>query len=289
MRSHILGKIELDQQRLKLDLDYLETVPVVQEEYDEFSNGYWKNIPLWNASGQADDRLYRDIEGGAVATEHTARTPYLSEIVTSVFNTAHLQMARTRNLKNAVVIPHRDFVELDRNADLYFRTFMVLEESPRAYHSNEDTVVRFRPGEIWFLDAASEHSAVNLSELSRQSLCVDFAFDGPFDEKEIFADPTVYSPGGEPEFVPRKPFTSETRDRILSLANVLERDNFRDVLFMLSKVHFLYEVHPAQTYTWLVDIAKATGDEKMVTKAEQIRAFAIDARALTDRFSLTSW
>nr|O09345.1 RecName: Full=L-proline cis-3-hydroxylase 2; Short=P3H 2; AltName: Full=Proline 3-hydroxylase 2; AltName: Full=Proline 3-hydroxylase type II [Streptomyces sp.]1E5R_A Chain A, PROLINE OXIDASE [Streptomyces sp. TH1]1E5R_B Chain B, PROLINE OXIDASE [Streptomyces sp. TH1]1E5S_A Chain A, PROLINE OXIDASE [Streptomyces sp. TH1]1E5S_B Chain B, PROLINE OXIDASE [Streptomyces sp. TH1]AAB60894.1 L-proline 3-hydroxylase type II [Streptomyces sp. TH1] len=290
MRSHILGKIELDQTRLAPDLAYLAAVPTVEEEYDEFSNGFWKHVPLWNASGDSEDRLYRDLKDAAAQpTAHVEHVPYLKEIVTTVFDGTHLQMARSRNLKNAIVIPHRDFVELDREVDRYFRTFMVLEDSPLAFHSNEDTVIHMRPGEIWFLDAATVHSAVNFSEISRQSLCVDFAFDGPFDEKEIFADATLYAPGSTPDLPERRPFTAEHRRRILSLGQVIERENFRDILFLLSKVHYKYDVHPSETYDWLIEISKQAGDEKMVVKAEQIRDFAVEARALSERFSLTSW
>ncbi len=291
MRSHILGKIELDPARLAPDLEYLAAVPTVEEEYDEFANGFWKNVALWNASGGSDDLLYRDLDGSpAKPTEHADHVPYLNEIITTVYNGDRLQMARSRNLKNAVVIPHRDFVELDRGLDQYFRTFMVLEDNPFALHSNEDTVIHMRPGEIWFLDAATVHSAVNLSELSRQALCVDLAFDGEFDEKEAFADSRFYAPGAVvPDLPERLPFTSADRDRILSLSNVIERENFRDILFLLSKVHYKYEVHSGETYHWLVEIAKLNGDDQMVLKAEQIRDFAIEARGLSDRFSLTSW
>ncbi|WP_250399196.1 aspartyl/asparaginyl beta-hydroxylase domain-containing protein [Streptomyces cellostaticus] len=290
MRSHILGRIELDQERLRKDLDYLAAVPTVEEEYDEFSNGFWKNIPLYNASGGSEDQLYRDLEGApARPTRHAERVPYLHEIITTVYDQDRLQMARTRNLKNAVVIPHRDFVELDRQVDLYFRTFMVLEDSPLAFHSDDDTVIHMRPGEIWFLDAAAVHSAVNFSDISRQSLCVDLAFNASFDEKEAFADASVYAPGETPELPDRKPFTGEHAERIRSLAGVIERENFRDVLFLLSKVHFTYDVHPGETYDWLIAISKKAGDDKMVEKAERIRDFAIGARDLGERFSLTAW
>ena len=40
MRSHIIARIDLDQHRLGPDLDYLASVPRVEEEYDEFSSGY---------------------------------------------------------------------------------------------------------------------------------------------------------------------------------------------------------------------------------------------------------
>ncbi|MER6036916.1 MULTISPECIES: aspartyl/asparaginyl beta-hydroxylase domain-containing protein [unclassified Streptomyces] len=290
MRSHILGRIELDQERLAKDLAHLAAVPTVEEEYDEFSNGFWKNIPLYNASGGIDDRLYRDLNGSpARPTDHVEHVPYLSEIITTVYNADRLQMARTRNLKNAVIIPHRDFVELDRDLEQYFRTHLMLEDSPLAFHSDDDTVIHMRAGEIWFLDAAAVHSAVNFAEFSRQSLCVDLAFDGAFDEKEAFADASVYTPNLRPAVHERAPFTKEREAGILALSGVIGRENFRDILFLLSKVHYIYDVHPSETYEWLVAVSKGVGDDKMVEKAEQIRDFAIGARELGERFSLTTW
>lgn len=290
MRSHILGRIELDQERLAKDLAYLAAVPTVEEEYDEFSNGFWKNIPLYNASGGSDDRLYRDLHGApAQPTEHVGHVPYLNEIITTVYNVERLQMARTRNLKNAIVIPHRDFVELDRELDQYFRTHLMLEDSPLAFHSDDDTVIHMRAGEIWFLDAAAVHSAVNFAEFSRQSLCVDLAFDGAFDEKEAFADATVYTPNLSPDVHERMPFTKEREAGILALSGVIGRENFRDILFLLSKVHYTYDVHPSETFEWLVAVSKGAGDDKMVEKSERIRDFAIGARELGERFSLTAW
>lgn len=290
MRSHILGRIELDQDRLKKDLAYLAAVPTVEEEYDEFSNGFWKNIPLYNASGSTEDGLYRDLQGAAVRpTTHAGRVPYLNEIITTVYNVDRLQMARTRNLKNAIVIPHRDFVELDREIDQYFRTFMVLEDSPLAFHSDDGTVIHMRPGEIWFLDAAAVHSAVNFGDVSRQSLCVDLAFDGAFDEKDALADTRLLVSDVSPDLPERKPFTREREKGILALSGVIGRENFRDILFLLAKVHYTYDVHPSEAFEWLVAISKSVGDDEMVAKAERIRDFAIGARELGERFSLTSW
>lgn len=70
---------------------------------------------------------------------------------------------------------------------------------------------------------------------------------------------------------------------------MIERENFRDILFLLSKVHYKYDVHPSETYAWLIEISKQSGDDKMVEKAERIRDFAVEARDLSERFSLTSW
>ncbi|MGH3923873.1 MAG: aspartyl/asparaginyl beta-hydroxylase domain-containing protein, partial [Pseudonocardiaceae bacterium] len=171
MRSHILGRVDLDSDRLRPDLQYLAEVPRIEEEYDEFSSGYWKNVSLWSASGEADDTAYRDIPKAALPTAHSWQVPYLDELVRNVFDERLIKMVRARNLIDALVVPHRDFVELDKDCDRYLRTFMVLENNSQAFHSDDDTVIRMRPGEIWFLDAAAVHAAVNFSTRSRQAIC----------------------------------------------------------------------------------------------------------------------
>ncbi|MER5491681.1 aspartyl/asparaginyl beta-hydroxylase domain-containing protein [Streptomyces sp. NPDC002454] len=289
MRSHILGQIELDDRRLAPDLAYLASVPRGEEGYDEFSNGYWKNIPLWNASGDARDDLYRDISSPAQLTEHGKQTGYLRELVERVFDTDRITMVRTRNLVDAVVIPHRDFVELERDAEQYFRVLMFLEPNSAALHSEDDTVLNMRPGEIWFLDAGAVHAAANFSADSRQMLCVDFAFDGPYEEADVFRDKSYHRPGAEPRIIERPQLPAERREAILKLGEVVDRANFKEFLFLLSKVHFRYDVPAEETYGWLRSIAESSGDDLLVRNATELRDYAIGARTLSERFSLSSW
>lgn len=290
MRSHVLARVDLDQERLSHDLRYLADTPRIEEEYDEFSSGYWKNISLRNASGEDDDTAYRDLTGAAAPTRHSRNTPYLHELVGSIFDESLIKMVRARNLVDAMVVPHRDFVELDKDNDCYFRTFMVLEDNPQAFHSDEESVIRMRPGEIWFLDAAAVHSAVNFSARSRQSICVDFAFEGSsFDESAIFADKSVYNRDLGIEQPARKPFTAQRREALLALCDVIDRDNFKDVLFLLSKVHYRYDVAAGDTYEWLIDICRKSPHPELVGKAEQLRQYMIGDRGLSERFTINSW
>lgn len=289
MRSHILGKLELDEKRLAADMEYLDSVPRGEEGYDEFSNGYWKNLPLWNVSGDATDDLYRDTDSPAQLTEHGKRCGYLRELVETVFDTDRITMVRTRNLIDAVVIPHRDFVELDRDAEQYFRVLMFLEENPTAFHSNDDTVINMQPGEVWFLDASTVHAAANFSDESRQMLCVDFAFDGPYEESDIFRDKQHYRPTTEAQIVERPALPAERLEAIRGLGKVVDRSNFKEFLFFLSKVHFRYDVPAEATYQWLTEIAEDSGDSLLVRKAAELRDYAIGARALSERFTLNSW
>lgn len=289
MRSHIIARVDLDQERLAPDLSYLAAVPRVEEEYDEFSSGYWKNLSLANATGERDDTAYRDIPGSAVTTEHGRNAPYLTELVETVFDRDKVKMVRARNLVDAMVVPHRDFVELDQDNDSYFRTFMVLEDNPQAFHSDDDTVIRMRPGELWYLDAAAVHAAVNFSTESRQSLCVDFVFDGERDEASIFADRSTYRTDLTPEIRSRQPFTGEHEQQLLALASVVNRRNFKDILFLLSKVHYDYDVAAERTYAWLSQVCRDSGDDLLADKADLVAEYMIDARALSERFSINDW
>ncbi|GAA4657262.1 L-proline cis-4-hydroxylase [Streptomyces chumphonensis] len=289
MRSHILGNIELDETPLSRDLEYLSAVPRGEEGYDEFSNGYWKNVPLWNASGDSGDDLYRDTDSPAQLTEHGKNTGYLRGLVEKVFDTDRITMVRARNLVDAVVIPHRDFVELDRDAEQYFRVLMFLEDNPAAFHSNDDTVINMRPGEVWFLDAGSVHAAANFSSDPRQMLCVDFAFDGEYEESDIFRDPAHYRPSTDARVIDRPPLPAERRAAIGDLGKVVDRSNFKEFLFFLSKVHFRFDVPAEATYDWLTEIAASSGDRVLVDKAAELREYAIGARELSERFSINSW
>ncbi|RBP25474.1 MULTISPECIES: hypothetical protein [Bacillus] len=46
MASYIIGKLNLNEELLKKDLVTIANFPVIPEEYDEFSSGYWMNNSL---------------------------------------------------------------------------------------------------------------------------------------------------------------------------------------------------------------------------------------------------
>jgi hypothetical protein len=286
MSSRILGRVDLDQARLREDLATLRGFPRIEEAYDEFSSGYWKNCSLYNSSGEAGDTTYRDIDGAARQTDYGRRLPYLHSLVRESFVMGEVTMVRARNLIDAMVIPHRDFVELARDKQQYFRIFMVLEDNPVAFHSDEQAVFRMRPGEVWFLDAASIHAAANFSVTSRESLCVDFVFDGPFHERDIFADQTLYQPRIQPEIPQRPPLDPQFHKHLHALGAVINAQNFKDILFLLSKTHFTADAPITATYDWLLTVCQSSGDHDLITKAEGLRRYMIEKRTMNERFTL---
>ena len=63
------------------------------------------------------------------------------------FNVEKLKMARIRILQEAVLLPHKDLVELEQNKK-YYRVLVSLNDSPYSYHSDESSVFRMRVGEV---------------------------------------------------------------------------------------------------------------------------------------------
>ncbi|QYY43560.1 aspartyl/asparaginyl beta-hydroxylase domain-containing protein [Aneurinibacillus thermoaerophilus] len=290
MPSYIFGKIELDDTQLQKDLEIVKGFPRISEEYDEFGTGVWINNSLWNASQDATDTMYRDFDYPAKQTEYGRQLPYISKLVTENFNLEYLKMVRTRNLIDGMVIPHKDFVELNKPKNQYFRVFVPLEDNQHAFHSDEDNVFQMKKGEIWFLDAAIDHAAVNFSTESRIFLCLDFAFPGDFHPSEIFTNKALYNELIKPTIAKREQLKPEAVEHMIqSLSQIIDKYNFKDVLFMLSKIHFYKDVPVSAAYDWLEEITRRSGKEELLDKTQKLRKYMIEKRDLGERFSINDW
>ncbi|MBY7115258.1 aspartyl/asparaginyl beta-hydroxylase domain-containing protein [Bacillus sp. 17RED48] len=290
MASYIIGKIDLNEELLNKDLQTIANSPVIPEEYDEFSTGYWMNNSLWNASNDKADTMYRDFDHAAQQIEYGKQLPYINQILEDYFAFDNLKMVRTRNLIDAMVIPHRDFVEFKDNTKRRFRVFLALEDNTKAFHSDEEAVFRIRKGEIWFLDAAIGHAAANFSKDSRVFLCLDYVFNEDFLPSDIFKDKETYNPDLDRFIVQREKLDSNfEKELISSLSKVMTRITFRDIVFFLSKIHFEKDIPVAQCYDWLDEIAEKSGDQAIVNKAKHLREYIIEHRNLGERFSMDNW
>ncbi|GLB61004.1 aspartyl/asparaginyl beta-hydroxylase domain-containing protein [Cytobacillus sp. NCCP-133] len=290
MASYIFGKIEINDDLLKKDLEVHDTFPKIPEEYDEFSAGFWMNCTLWSASEDETDTQYRDYDHEIKQTGYGKKLYYISNLLQENFNMENLKMVRTRNLIDALIMPHRDFVDLDKNINQYFRVFIPLEDNEMAYHSDENNVFRMRKGEVWFLDAGIVHAAANFSNNNRLFLCLDFAFDSNYHASDIFKDKNLYNTDIEPFIVEREDIDQEYEERIISsLTNVISRYNFKEIVFLLSKIHFYKNIPIDVCYKWLAEIAKRANDEVMVDKANKVHQYLIEKRELGERFSFSDW
>ncbi|WP_413205319.1 aspartyl/asparaginyl beta-hydroxylase domain-containing protein [Rhodospirillum sp. A1_3_36] len=288
MSSRMLGKIDLSKFDLASEIEYLNDLPKENEEYDEFAQGYWKNISLINSSGISSDSQYRNADH-ARPTSYLGKCPEIQRLIETCFRPDHLRMVRARNLIAGMVVPHRDFVELDPKRQ-YFRIFVSLEQNGDAFHSDPSGVFQMRAGELWYLDAGVDHAAVNFSSKSRQFLCFDFVFDGPFDDLDILKPEAPFTPEVDPLYIERGSMSpSEKDDVVAALSSLLSRQTFKDLLFATSKYHFNRDVGICECYDWLIAAAERIADTAIKDKAVQLRRYLTEHRSLNERFDVNSW
>jgi hypothetical protein len=287
MASRIVGTIDLSDYKIADDLNYLNSVIKVAEEYDEFSQGYWQNLSLMNASGDANDGLYRNNQIPR-PTQHMRNCPAISRLLDENFDLADLTMVRTRNLIDGMVIPHKDFVELDKQRR-YLRLMIPLEANPNAFSSDEFGVFQMRPGEVWVLDAAIGHAAINFSTRSRIFLCLDYAFVGDARERSLLKQSTRVEVRNRDIYIPRKPMNTNHQGRIVEgLSRIVSLFTLKDLLFAVSKYHFIYDVPVTAGFEWLKEAATMAKDKESYEKINKLTRYLIESRELGERFSLNS-
>jgi len=287
MASHIIGTIDLTEYSIDQDLDYLNSVTKVAEEYDEFCQGYWQNLSLMNASGNADDSLYRNTQD-LLPTHHLQHCPEISRLLRDNFESVGLTMIRTRNLIDGMVIPHKDFVELDKDYN-YVRLMIPLENNSACFNSDESGVFQMRPGEIWVLDAAIGHAAINFSTKSRIFLCLDYAFGVTDEFPNIFKESAKIARRDRDIYVERKPMDDRDEKHVIEgLSRIVSLFTLKDLLFAVSKYHFIYQVPVTAGFRWLKEAATIAGDEEVFRKVDRLCRYLIETREFGERFSLNA-
>jgi hypothetical protein len=271
--SYLIGTVPLDQERVSEDLAQVEPFGFV-DSYTEFVCGSWRTCMLWNATGDSGDARIRDYSGPAQMTEHGRKLSYLEELMTSHFNLDKLRFARiTRLAPGSVVVPHRDYVELDSE---FVRIHVPLATASEAYASEEETIYRMGRGEVWFLDATKVHSIANFSQRNRIHLLLDFDAADP--ASVLARKPEA--PSGMPAaaVMRRRPLREGEREAFLALARVMDQASFMDVMAMIIKRFFTAEMAAHDVFDLMSEIAAGSGDLDLLDRARRL-----EARSLTSR------
>jgi hypothetical protein len=285
MNSRIVGKINLDEGLLKRDLEKIQGFGHVKEEYSEYRFGLWKNYVLWNGTGRQKDTLFRGMEGGAIRTEMGAEFDYINAVLVETFHTEKLKMVRANLLQDALLIPHRDYVEFKGDSDKLARLHIPLETDLNSLHSEDGTVFHMRRGEVWFLDVASVHSACNMSERPRISLVLDFGLDGqPLDS--VFKNRAAYRTDLAPLLIEREPLDDDFRNAIAAMRHVISRANYKDLVLFLSRVHFYKDISSCLFFDWLIEMCREVPDRSLLEKSVRFKEYLIHSRELGERFYL---
>jgi hypothetical protein len=288
MSSHIIGAINMNGYNFTSDLAYLNSITKLSEEYDEFAQGYWKNLSLFNSSGRKDDSQYKNCTISS-PTEYMAHCPNIMRMLNDNFDLSNVKMVRARNLIEGMVIPHCDFVELNSNVT-YFRVFVPIEYNADSFHSDEQGVFQMQPGEVWFLDAAISHSAINFSNKSRMFICLDFVFDKIFKEADIFHSSADISKENRNIHIDRPDMPKEKSNEIIALiARKISKENFKAYLFEYSRYHFKHNVSVTACYDWLIQGATLAKNQEILEKSKALKKYLTEHREMGERFTIESW
>lgn len=265
-QTRLLGKIHFDEAMLAADLSSLEAISF-SSAYAEFACGDWRSCVLFNATGCAEDALIGDSAQSAVITDIGTQLPYVSALVSTLFDTARLRYARLFRVSNfGLIIPHRDFLELKED---YVRLHVVLKTHEHSYSSDENDVFQMRKGEIWCLDATRAHSAAVLSSEPRIHLVMDFEYVA---NSATLIDPMLQASETLAYRPHRLPFDAAVKQKLMALAGVASLRTLNDIVAIVTKHHFTHEIGAAEVYDVVIDICRAAGEPALVEQAAALKA-----------------
>lgn len=284
MESRILYRVEFDPVLLQSDVDKILKSPPASEDYSEYRFGIFHTYILRSPEGSEHEGLFRGLRGKTRNTPLGNSLAYINETIDQIFDTDRLRMMRAYLLQDAVLIPHRDYVEFKEDARRMVRLHLPVVTNPQALHSDGDIVFHMRVGEVWYLNVSEIHAACNASDAPRLSLVLDFVVDGLPLESVFRIKPRAPLP--EPEIIHRPPLDPEFDKQIESLGSFLSDESFRDVAQLLSRIHFYRQAPAGLFFEWLRRACAVTGRPELIDKAEQFNKFLVTSREIGERFIL---
>jgi putative nonproteinogenic amino acid hydroxylase len=276
MSSRILGRIALDRDAVERDLQRLDGRES-NDDSPDYVFGAWKSFPLWNGTGSARDTRIQAFDHPGRRTELATELPAIAAIVERSFRLETLKWARLFIMDHGVLLPHRDYLDLDRHLT---RLHVPLRTAPGCLHSEQDVVFHMRAGEVWFLDALTVHSACSTADSRRTTLCLDFAENPRFDE--LFTGGVEAADGVEPCLIERPPLSERELAELVAMAATMTDATFHDTIAALAMVHFQRRVHAGALFEWLAEGAGRSGDPRLLERTRSLRSLAIGAEGHAD-------
>jgi hypothetical protein len=284
IESRILGRIALDPHAVASDVATVLASPPAPQHYSEYRFGTFSTYVL-RSPPEGAAGLFRGTQRASEKSALCGAAAYLDALIERYFETDRLQMARVYVLQDALLIPHRDYVEFEEDARRMVRVHVPLSTNARALHSENDTVFHMRTGEVWFLDVTQIHAACNEAATPRLSLVLDFVLDGlPIDA--ILRPTDAARSASEPDILARPPLEDGFADSVRALGAFVRTTSFRDVAQLLARVHFHRQASAASFFDWMRAACVASGDAALVDKADRLCTFLTARRAVGERFTL---
>ncbi|MCW5223350.1 hypothetical protein D5041_06990 [Verminephrobacter aporrectodeae subsp. tuberculatae] len=255
------------------------------KNYSEFCVGDWKTFVLRNVSGLDDDGLVTESNIPLKITPRGAELNSINQWIDSYFETKHLRLVRVHSMGDGTLIPHRDFLEFDEHANRWLRLHIPIKTNVACLHSEEKDVFHMRVGEIWHLDAVHLHSATNFSNERRLNLCLDFNI-GDSPAESVFKKSVVSTKLPKPKMIERPALDEPFMTGLMGLSRIISDYNYRDIVGLLSKVHFYRKADLSQFFDWLLMISKHSGSAAVFDKSETFCRFLRAERIMHQRFTL---
>lgn len=268
-----VAELSLDAARLQEDLVRAASF-AYGNSYSEFICGTLDNTMLFNRTGELAEAQLTGYDGAAKPTAHGTSLPYVSELICRLFDTRHLKYARLLKLTpGSVIVPHRDYLELEQD---FCRIHIPLRTDSSCFNSEMNIVYQMRMGEVWYLDAARTHSAASFSDTDRIHLVLDF-MTRDFDNILRFD----LSPGESiprSSIVNRRPLDATGRTDLLNFSRVIDSFNYREILALLIKRHFVTDISADEVFKLLREIAAQSGRPDVLKRAVQQQEYCLVQR-----------
>jgi hypothetical protein len=286
MRTRYLNTIALDESRLRKDLEHSTSLRFSEAYSNYLIGGPWKSLMLWANGGDSGDGVIARYEHDKPSsfTDIGEQFPYLKELIANTADLSRLSFVRLATFSNSVIMPHRDYLELNGLPDdvrSEHRVHICLATNPNIIFSEDNTVYRMLPGDVWFLDVARPHAVASLTNEPRTHLIFDFVGkpgDGPLMKvTEANAGDDAGIPASRR--VERPPLTDADRASLMRLADVLTMDNFFEVFSIIIKKHFRADGGDGFMWDTFTAVAGACHDPGVLPRTLELRRYTMLDRA----------
>ncbi|WP_410594763.1 aspartyl/asparaginyl beta-hydroxylase domain-containing protein [Amycolatopsis sp. lyj-23] len=285
MRSHLVGTIQLDHDKVADELDASRRLEF-HEPYEEFICGRTTagegQLMLYTPGGEVGDGIIANYDPDAPPgfTEHGRRLPYVASLMEQALAMEHVRFARVVCMKSNVLVPHRDYVEFESvstESRPMHRLHIPLITNEHCMFSDNNTVYRMKAGEVWFLDATQVHTAAALTTLPRMHLIVDFA-DVPdrADLLRIDLAPTQEIP--ERSLVTRPPLSEAERAALHGLAWLVTETSILDMFGIIAKTHFRRDGGEDFFWNTVANIRDRLTDSGLAAHLDNLHSYYVQSR-----------
>lgn len=273
MRTQMLGRVAIDQPRLLEELELSRDFQYA-EQYPEFQSGQpWKTCMLWSCGGEVGDGIiaHYDTSQPAQPTIYGEQLPYLRKLVEESVAVEHLLFCRLVVMTNAVLLPHRDFLEFTEKpaeARAAHRLHIPLATNENCLFMENNTTYRMFFGEIWSLDVSQMHSAAVLSDTRRIHLIMDFADvpDGALLRTEQI--PCDGIPEGHE--VVRPVLCDREREAIGALSGVVDAENLAEVFGIVIRKNYRRDGGDRFAWDAMTEIARSSGKSAIAARIDEL-------------------